>query len=378
MARSARVMDSVVRDPAQAEEVTQEAFLEIWRTASRFDPGRGSPLAWMLTITHRKAVDRVRSAESASRRDVSYEQQNQPVAHDGARPEAVGAHPSGPVAEPRIPHERPVLVDPVRLPEHDHAVRAAQVGRRLHGTDPLGAVRGLVAHRHAAQHHGRRGVRALARHDGAMPTRRYSLFEVDGTLTFFGGCGWDAQILDDYRSQMLASPSSRIAKSVWGYLTAMLTRTVPKVLVKGRPHVMIENLGDEVYVIDEGRRLTKLEGARRGTILYEGMASVAGAATCPEFGYGFKAYPFAERLLDWLNIRIYDQKALSAVKDIPKLWRGDHPLRGMHDWFASEVRMTFSRPVPLQIGGEAVGLRTTVEFKRSARRVDALDWRMLG
>ena len=72
----------VVRDPAQAEEVTQEAFLEIWRTASRFDPDRGSPLAWMLTITHRKAVDRVRSAESASRRDVSYEQQNQPVAHD--------------------------------------------------------------------------------------------------------------------------------------------------------------------------------------------------------------------------------------------------------------------------------------------------------
>ena len=72
----------VVRDPAQAEEVTQEAFLEIWRTASRFDPDRGSPLAWLLTITHRKAVDRVRSAEAASRRDVSYEQQNQPVAHD--------------------------------------------------------------------------------------------------------------------------------------------------------------------------------------------------------------------------------------------------------------------------------------------------------
>ena len=72
----------VVRDPAQAEEVTQEAFLEIWRMTSRFDPDRGSPLAWMLTITHRKAVDRVRSAESASRRDVSYEQQNQPVAHD--------------------------------------------------------------------------------------------------------------------------------------------------------------------------------------------------------------------------------------------------------------------------------------------------------
>src|SRR3954467_15328650 len=49
----------VVRDRAQAEEVTQEAFLEIWRSSTRFDPDRGSALSWMLTIGHRKAVDRV-------------------------------------------------------------------------------------------------------------------------------------------------------------------------------------------------------------------------------------------------------------------------------------------------------------------------------
>lgn len=72
----------VVRDPAQAEEVTQETFLEIWRTASRFDPGRGSAVAWMLTITHRKGVDRVRSAESATRRDATYHRETQPVEHD--------------------------------------------------------------------------------------------------------------------------------------------------------------------------------------------------------------------------------------------------------------------------------------------------------
>lgn len=72
----------VVRNPALAEEVTQETFLEVWRGAARYDPGRGSVSAWMLTIAHRRAVDRVRAAESASRRDSEYGGRNQAVSHD--------------------------------------------------------------------------------------------------------------------------------------------------------------------------------------------------------------------------------------------------------------------------------------------------------
>jgi len=220
-------------------------------------------------------------------------------------------------------------------------------------------------------------IKALARSDGPIPTRRYALFRCDGTLTFFGGCGWDAQILDDYRLQVEASPSSRLAKSVWGYVSAMFLRTAPKTIIHGRPHVIIENLGDEVYTISAEEKLLPLPGVGRGAILYEGMASVAGAATCPEFGYGFRAYPYAERLLGYMNVRVYDIGASKAIVDIPKLWRGYHPLRGMTDWFAKEVRMTFSRPMPLQIGGEAIGSRLSVEYRASDRRVDALDWRML-
>lgn len=72
----------VVRNPAHAEEVVQEAYLDAWRTSSRFDPARGSAVGWLLTIVHRKAVDRVRSAEAATARDATYHRESQPVEHD--------------------------------------------------------------------------------------------------------------------------------------------------------------------------------------------------------------------------------------------------------------------------------------------------------
>jgi RNA polymerase sigma-70 factor, ECF subfamily len=72
----------VLRDRAQAEEVTQEVYLDCWRNSGRFDETRGSAISWLLTIVHRKAVDRVRSAEAAGRRDTTYTQQEQTVDHD--------------------------------------------------------------------------------------------------------------------------------------------------------------------------------------------------------------------------------------------------------------------------------------------------------
>jgi RNA polymerase sigma-70 factor (ECF subfamily) len=59
----------ILRDPAQAEEVAQEALVEVWRTAARYDRAKGSAASWALTIAHRRAVDRVRSEQASADRE---------------------------------------------------------------------------------------------------------------------------------------------------------------------------------------------------------------------------------------------------------------------------------------------------------------------
>ncbi|GAA1913453.1 ECF RNA polymerase sigma factor SigK [Nocardioides hwasunensis] len=81
-ARSYGLALRVVRNPAHAEEVTQEAYLDAWRSSARFDSGRGSAAGWLLTIVHRKAVDRVRSVEAATARDEGWNRDTTPVDHD--------------------------------------------------------------------------------------------------------------------------------------------------------------------------------------------------------------------------------------------------------------------------------------------------------
>ncbi|WP_326602639.1 sigma-70 family RNA polymerase sigma factor [Streptomyces sp. NBC_01799] len=63
------VVRSVLRDPAQSEEVAQEVLVDVWRTAPRFQASRGSAMNWVLTLAHHRAVDRVRSVEATAARE---------------------------------------------------------------------------------------------------------------------------------------------------------------------------------------------------------------------------------------------------------------------------------------------------------------------
>jgi RNA polymerase sigma-70 factor (ECF subfamily) len=62
----------VLRDAGYSEETTQEIYLEVWRTASEYDTAKGSALAWLMTMAHRRAIDRVRAEQAGSRRESRY------------------------------------------------------------------------------------------------------------------------------------------------------------------------------------------------------------------------------------------------------------------------------------------------------------------
>lgn len=86
----------VVHNRELSEEVTQEVLIEVWRNSARFDTTRGSAMGWILAITHRRAVDRVRSEEAAGRRDTTYWQSSRGEAAD----------PTGEAAEIDLDRER--------------------------------------------------------------------------------------------------------------------------------------------------------------------------------------------------------------------------------------------------------------------------------
>jgi RNA polymerase sigma-70 factor (ECF subfamily) len=75
-ARVFGLVTRVLRDPGYSEETTQDVYLQVWRTAGNYDPAAGSPLSWLLTLAHRRAVDRVRAEQAAGQRESRYSAAN--------------------------------------------------------------------------------------------------------------------------------------------------------------------------------------------------------------------------------------------------------------------------------------------------------------
>jgi len=77
----------VLIDPELSEDTTQEVFLQVWQNAAKFNADVGSPIAWLMTISHRRAVDKVRSSQSSTDRESKYGASSQEIDHDSVSDE---------------------------------------------------------------------------------------------------------------------------------------------------------------------------------------------------------------------------------------------------------------------------------------------------
>jgi Diacylglycerol kinase catalytic domain len=214
-------------------------------------------------------------------------------------------------------------------------------------------------------------------HDG-LPTRRFDLVEVDGTLAPFAGTGWDAELIDDFHEQKsgVGLVPRRWRNGLSGYLQGLVTRTIPRHLFASKPvEVELINTGADAIGVDDEGRAVPLVGGGHGAVLYRGPVNVCAAGTSGEWGFGFRAFPFCGLVPRRFCMRVYAGSVVEATLRMRSLWRGAHPVPKMHTWMLTGCRAVFSRPVPFQIGGDRVGWRQEVEYTLAAEHVDLLDWR---
>ncbi len=129
----------VLRDPAMSEEVTQEVFVELWRTAARFDPTRASVSTWAVTIARRRAVDRVR-AEQSQRNRIERASQRRPDDVENTDVSVIASLDVERVqrALAELPDDQRVVIEMAFIDGDSHS----EIAERL--DLPLGTVKGRV------------------------------------------------------------------------------------------------------------------------------------------------------------------------------------------------------------------------------------------
>jgi len=219
-----------------------------------------------------------------------------------------------------------------------------------------------------------------ARGELRMPTSDFALIDVEGRLTPFAGAGWDSELLHDYKVQRASTPARLrpLVEGAGGYFVSLFGRTIPRNLrSRERPYVKVTNLGAPALAFDARGTPVEVPNSGPGAVLYEGPYGVTGAGTTMELGFGFKALHFARTLPDRMHVRVYAASAAEATRRIADLWRGVHPIPHSHDWLLTACRMDFDREVPVEVGGDVIGLRKSIEYRIAAQRVPVVDWAKL-
>ncbi|MBN1961140.1 MAG: hypothetical protein JW841_09350 [Deltaproteobacteria bacterium] len=207
--------------------------------------------------------------------------------------------------------------------------------------------------------------------------RSVSMIDVEGERCFFTGLGYDSLVLNDYNwmCRRISNPLTRpLMESVWGYFAAVLGRTIPNVLWHQASNLTakIVTLGEAFYVDPDNN--DALEPIAPGTILFEGSAAMIGAGTTPFYGYGFKVYPFSELKSDMMNLRVAQIGPMQVLSNLNSIWKGNYRNSNkLLDFIVSDVSIELEQPFPLQLSGDAHGIRKNLRWRIAPDKLHLLD-----
>ena len=141
----------ILGNPADAEEVTLDIYTQVWRSASTFDERRGSVVAWLTAMARSRAIDRLRSATSRSRREAPLLDLNTPAAAQAPVQPGI-AHEVQAALQMLAPEQREAI-ELAYWHGYSHSELAARLGQ------PLGTVKTRI----------RMGMMKLRSQLGALP-----------------------------------------------------------------------------------------------------------------------------------------------------------------------------------------------------------------
>jgi diacylglycerol kinase family enzyme len=218
-------------------------------------------------------------------------------------------------------------------------------------------------------------IQRLKSDAGSRPLR---LVEVESILAPFCGFGIDANVLADFHRvrdgfRKLPLPLAWTGGAL-SYAVAATTMTIPKYLLKSVPHVRVFNAGADAVHIGEGGRPAG-EPIKSGELLYEGKATMVSASTIPYYGFGFRVFPFADEREDRMALRVTTIGSIEFVAHFGKIWRGEYQNDAtLFDYLVERVRIEIEPSTAFQIGGDAMGERSTVEVGMSKEPIDLVDF----
>lgn len=208
-------------------------------------------------------------------------------------------------------------------------------------------------------------------------SRSVRLVEVEDVIAPFCGFGADAVVLNDYeevKRQLARTPLRRVAAGPLAYAISSTTRSIPSYVFRRVPHCRVVNEGADAYRIGVKGSIMGLP-FRRGETIYEGPARIAGVSTIPYYGFGFRAFPYAEERPDRMNLRISIISPATFVRNFMGIWRGEYDNPSViFDYLVEDITVEVDPATPFQIGGDPKGERTRVRMRLSPTPIRLVDF----